>query len=338
MCLIVYAPDGELIERRVFDYAATQNSDGIGVMSVLGIERFVGRKSRKRAWRAIRKAATARVAYGVHFRWATHGDVNLANCHPYENGDGDTLVMHNGVLRATSGFATKEKSDTRVFVDYFMKAVPAPSDAVRPCFLRLITEAMGADNKFLIFHRPTGTFELLNADAGFWIDSVWYSNGYSLPGDMDPDYGKAYLKSTGAASLTPAERARTLGLPFANSQRAHYRAALAGGNEYEDRNVSDAYERDPYYAAMRRAEGYYDDGAELGTRAAMRADGRSSTAMRLHDEPLTYAEQELADAVDADALSEIELIESLNDEELTEEDKEWVAGYLADMKNKRAAN
>ena len=346
MCLIIYSPDGDPVERRVFDYAATQNADGIGVMSVLGVERYVGRKSRKRAWRAIRRAADAKVPYGVHFRWATHGDVNLANCHPFENKARDTLVMHNGILAATKAYATKEKSDTRLFVDYFMDAVPAPTDPVRQCFTRLIEEAMGRDNKFLTYHIPSNTFELMNADEGLWIEGLWYSNTYSLPMDMDPDYGKSYLtrtkaSATVATSFTPEERARALCLPFGDSQRAHLRAAQAG-DEYADRNVSDAvkgYERDPYYQAMQTQPGYYDEGADLGTEVAraMLANGRG----RANDDELSRVEAALAEdaeALDADTLADIDLIESLNDEELSEEDRKWVANYLDDMKSKRKAS
>lgn len=349
MCLIAYAPKGELLERRVFDYAATQNGDGIGVMSSLGVERFVGRKSRKRAWRAIRKASEAGVPYGIHFRWATHGAVNVANCHPFENEAGDTLVMHNGVLSATKAYATKEKSDTRLFVEYFMAQVPHPKDPIRPCFVRLIEEAMGYDNKFLTYHIPSDTFELMNEDAGLWIDGIWYSNSYSLPADMDPDYGKSYLShATGAASLTDEERARALCLPFGDSQRAYVRQALTGADEYEDRNVSDAvkresivtggYETDPYYKAIMGQPGYYDDGAELGAHAAMLANGRGSSAMRAHDAELAEAERLLDESLEAyrDIDAEIEVIEGLNDESLSEEDREWVAHYLADMKARRA--
>lgn len=341
MCLIVYAPHGGMLERRVFDTARGINDDGIGVMSRLGVERYVGRKSGKRAWRAIRRCAEAGVPYGVHFRWATHGAVTVENCHPYLTPDGTTLVMHNGVLSATAKLACKEKSDTRVFVDRYLEHVPEPGLAIRRAWVRLIEEAIGDDNKFLMYHIESGEFTLAREWEGFWIDGFWYSNGYSLPWDMDPDK---------PASRTTASATVAIGT---ESERQHYRAALTGAGttillpsqEYADRNVRDAvtresivtagYERDPYYQAVMRENGYYDDGAELGALAASRmlANGRCGVSGEMQTTGDDWQDDDDADDyADDEAL----LLQDMHDTDntLSEEDKSWIRTYLADQRTR----
>ena len=34
----------------------------------------------------------------IHFRWATHGSVNISNCHPFHDDDTGVWFAHNGVL------------------------------------------------------------------------------------------------------------------------------------------------------------------------------------------------------------------------------------------------
>lgn len=34
----------------------------------------------------------------IHFRWATHGSVNVKNCHPFYDQESNTYFAHNGIL------------------------------------------------------------------------------------------------------------------------------------------------------------------------------------------------------------------------------------------------
>src|SRR5687768_9176607 len=52
----------------------------------------------------------------IHFRWTTHGDTNLDNCHPYTVLEGQVALMHNGVL-STGNDKDKTKSDTWHFIE-----------------------------------------------------------------------------------------------------------------------------------------------------------------------------------------------------------------------------
>lgn len=64
----------------------------------------------------------------IHFRYATDGDINLKNCHPFvfENKHGEFALMHNGVMpnkyRNYSCSSNYVTSDTNNFVEDFLKA------------------------------------------------------------------------------------------------------------------------------------------------------------------------------------------------------------------------
>lgn len=195
MCLIIYSPTGKHIEREVFDYAQGVNSDGIGIMSRDGVEKFVGRRHRKRAWRYLRRMweqaqyTGESLAYGVHFRWRTHGDINRANTHPYKAPESDAYVMHNGIIALTSSRVAASESDTSVFVRDYMIGAPDHNDTDHVAFYKTISRMIGGENKLLIMHATTGQFTLCNEDSGFWKDGLWYSNDYSVPSHISP-YGK----------------------------------------------------------------------------------------------------------------------------------------------------
>jgi len=114
MCLIIFSKTGKLPAEADFREAAKDNPDGIGVMSADGAQKFLGRKHVRRAWRYVRQLSAEGLPFGIHFRWATHGEVTRANAHPFEVPTNGALVMHNGILW-TSAYATTRESDTAIF-------------------------------------------------------------------------------------------------------------------------------------------------------------------------------------------------------------------------------
>lgn len=276
MCLIVYSPTGALVDKAVFNYARGVNSDGIGVMSARGVAKFVGRRSGKRAWRYLRRlAADGGTPYGLHFRWATHGDITRDNCHPFEVPMSDAVVMHNGVIRRTARSATAAISDTRLFIEQFMTVIPEPGTERHFAFFRKVRRWMGGDNKLLVYHRKTGAFTVCGEDEGAWYDGFWYSNDYSLPWEMSLYSRYGAVRRFGDAS---AKAAACYSL---EDGRRH--------SDYSDRNVSDAVDRShsqasEYYAGIEYMDGYYEDGADLGARAAARAilDDKNDTEFQAY--------------------------------------------------------
>jgi hypothetical protein len=180
MCLIAYVPAGRELPEENVRSAAEDNAHGIGVMSAHGVAKFLGKKRVKRALRYIRSLQSAGAEFAVHFRFATHGRVTRDNCHPFALPGDAGWLMHNGVLTAYAREATHARSDTRVFVDT-LSDVPRDASAARITYWDRVGRHISTSNKLCVMHAD-GTFSLVNEDSGDWLQGVWYSQTYSLPG------------------------------------------------------------------------------------------------------------------------------------------------------------
>lgn len=182
MCLIAYAPKGELIPREVLSFAANQNGDGIGVMSSDGIHKYLGKKMLKRARRYIEELSEAKIPYAVHLRWATHGAICVDNTHPYKAPEGNHWIMHNGIIHHTTAESSAKESDTAVYVRKFLYTMPDFEDTK---YYKTVGTHIGWGNKFIIMDRDA-RFQICNEEAGVWIEGMWFSNTYSLPNSFIP--------------------------------------------------------------------------------------------------------------------------------------------------------
>lgn len=127
----------------------------------------------------------------IHFRIATHGGVNLDNCHPFKLNDRMALI-HNGII---SGYGNKtDKSDTRDFIDKVIGNISWKMWK-NPSFVQLVGEAIG-NSKFCILDIEGGYY-IVNENKGEWVDGVWYSNSSYKPRTVykttiKKDYKKDY--------------------------------------------------------------------------------------------------------------------------------------------------
>lgn len=176
MCLIAHVPAGKKMPDDYIDSAYRGNDDGIGVMSEAGIEKFLGRKALKRAKRYIHSLQDDEIEFGVHFRYATHGDVTAHNCHPHELPNGNGWLMHNGVLQAYTARATRRDSDTAIFAQEHTDKAAVDDWKT---YWGKIAQDIGS-NKLLIM-LPDFQFITVNGDYGVERDDIWYSQTYSLP-------------------------------------------------------------------------------------------------------------------------------------------------------------
>ena len=266
MCLIIYSPNGEAVPHHRFMEGAYDNGDGIGIMSVSGVRRFLGRKAARRAYRYTASLAESREPFAVHFRWATHGRVCPENTHPFAIPGSPYLMMHNGVLW-TASLATEAESDTAIFAKDIMPSyVPALDGAEGASALQeqLAYEAQGS--KLLFLNTESGKFSIVNERAGLWYEGLWYSNDYSIPELYVPIRTSAAAPATtsfksslrqsivGAYSRSldrPAPSGPTLGRAPADEDDSYdawfYRARmreLTGrprGFDWQDRSTWDQY-------------------------------------------------------------------------------------------------
>lgn len=189
----------------MLDDIYSSNSDGIGVM-------YATTKGLKVVKRLPKSSAEARTMIthlpiddrelAIHFRYTTHGDTNLDNCHPYDVVPGYVALMHNGILH-TGNSADRSKSDTWHFVqDFLQDAVHLSPDIIyTQGFLNLLSEFI-EDNRF-VFMNGEGRISHVNRDQGIEHDGLWFSNTYAWrPEMLIPSYMSRFKRSSRYAGST----------------------------------------------------------------------------------------------------------------------------------------
>jgi hypothetical protein len=185
MCIIMVKPAGkDLPDQAVFDRCFVRNKDGAGFMYFEN-NRVIGMKGYTSA-SALRDAITSCIqdvkenAIAVHFRYKTHGNINVANCHPFPVTDdweimgascweADIGLMHNGVMHNMP--YEKDYSDTMSFVKHILYKHPTLMDDSTDPLLKLVI----GHNRFAVMNASTKKCSLLG-DWNTAPDGVIYSN------------------------------------------------------------------------------------------------------------------------------------------------------------------
>jgi hypothetical protein len=175
MCLIYYRDSARHLAPAnvgALKRAYVGNPDGVGIAWFAG-EWQVWR-SVDASWREVaeRLCGLDAARFIVHFRWATHGGVELENCHPFQVGP-QSFLFHNGSFAGVSD----EESDTGQVAGRMATIVANGgrlADAWR--LLKLL-----ADGNRLLLTLPGGKV----ASAGAWIQrrDGCFSNGACLRRD-----------------------------------------------------------------------------------------------------------------------------------------------------------
>jgi len=178
MCLIIHRPVGCEIPARWLENAMSHNSDGWGIMAsidgILQIRKGLASKKFKK-----NLAFFDGHEVFIHFRYATHGGINVDNCHPFTIVNGEYAVMHNGVI----GIDTKEnaaRSDSwhwsnRVLAP-ILNRIPCVAD---PILTPWIEKNVGTANKIVVL-RSNGDYTIANHAQGTMMEGCWLSNVYSI--------------------------------------------------------------------------------------------------------------------------------------------------------------
>lgn len=197
MCVIIYLPKEKNITNADLRRAYKANPDSVGYMYAhsgkLVLERFLAFRPFLSKFRQDLKKYGAESDFTIHFRIATSGKVDIANCHPFRI-DKDHGFVHNGVI---TGWGSGVCSDT----NEFRTKVLTPMAKAFPDFMEsesveeLIRGYVGTYNK-LVFMKADGNSWILNAPQGTWVHGVWFSNTYwkyesAAYGD-GYEYGRGY--------------------------------------------------------------------------------------------------------------------------------------------------
>lgn len=174
MCLAIYKPSGVILDWDALREGYRSNSHGAGfavrVGEVLQIHKgfFTFDAFREAFLPFIDHQAT------VHFRLATHGEQDAANCHPFQVTP-ELSLIHNGILDIKCNL-NRKMSDTWHFVEQVLKPMAERDrDFYSHPDVRFMGECAIGRNKF-VFLRADGDFCIWNDDQGHWHKDAWYSN------------------------------------------------------------------------------------------------------------------------------------------------------------------
>ena len=174
MCLAIYKPAGASIEVDALRNGFSSNPHGAGFAvandGILSIHKgFFTFDDFLEAYSAL-----SHLQMAIHFRWATHGNRDKDNCHPFQITP-DLAVIHNGVLDIECDI-DKSMSDTWHYVEYILKPL-AERDAAffdDPVF-RFLGESHISGSK-MVFLRADGEWGIWNSQSGYWQGDCWFSN------------------------------------------------------------------------------------------------------------------------------------------------------------------
>lgn len=178
MCIAILNTTG-LISLKTFKTCWTANPDGAGLCYYDGqrirtLKEMKSVKEFHRAYSDIRLKHPG-IDIAIHFRIATHGRINITNCHPFKVSD-DTAFIHNGVINGLP--ASTEFSDTYMFNETILKQLPADF-ILNTAINTLLGEFIGYSKLVIISGNNS---VIINEELGMWDGQNWYSNSsYKAP-------------------------------------------------------------------------------------------------------------------------------------------------------------
>jgi hypothetical protein len=185
MCLIIASQQGILPTTEQIGSAALANPDGWGIAYATNgrIETYKGFDLAKLIAYLPRVAG---LPYILHFRIATHGEISVANCHPFKVSR-HLYMAHNGMLNIPTIDPTRSDSwhYARLLRGTLADGNPAWWDNA---VMDTLGRDIGEGNK-MAFLRSDGAVLIANRKRGIEFNGMWLSNSHSL---SDAEYLEVY--------------------------------------------------------------------------------------------------------------------------------------------------
>lgn len=170
MCIAIMKPKDKVLSKEILETCCKANPDGMGFAYIDGDTMYIKKYMKFEDFYKDYKEVENKSNMLIHFRIATHGKVEIDNCHPFWLNHRMALV-HNGVI---SGYGDRDtKSDTRDFIDKVIGNISWKL-MKNPSYRELIGKCIGY-SKFAILDISCD-YWIINEDKGVWDDGVWYSN------------------------------------------------------------------------------------------------------------------------------------------------------------------
>lgn len=174
MCLTLYKPKGCAIDFDLFDNCFRCHPDGIGMMfpafGIAAIDKgFKNPDALIESYKFVREQIGDTPAV-FHFRRATAGAINKANCHPHRIAS-DLAFVHNGTIHSITTDISGGRSDTLTYRDKCLQGMTGDTLADE-LYLKRISKHIGKDNA-LTFMNGTGSVAFCNGERGRWQRGVF---------------------------------------------------------------------------------------------------------------------------------------------------------------------
>jgi len=170
MCIAIFKPKDKTISKEILQTCYNSNKDGCGFAFIKDDTIYINKYMKFEDFYNDYKEVEETSPMLIHFRIATHGKVEVKNCHPFKLNNRMALI-HNGII---SGYGDKEnKTDTQDFIDKVIGNISWKMWK-NPSFIELVDKAIGYSK--LVILDVTGEHFIVGESKGYWDDGVWYSN------------------------------------------------------------------------------------------------------------------------------------------------------------------
>ena len=185
MCMLCVIPPNVIPSREKLENSALNNPDGFGFAIVIPSENRIHVERTMNADASITRFLEMREKYPEgyatwHARYATHGTVNVDNCHPFQVGIGNTqtYLAHNGILPVLEPTGDT-RSDTRIFAEDILPTIGGVTSLDNEQVWNILEDFTQGSKVVILTIDPRAKHQcyLLHENKG-WKDAsgVWWSN------------------------------------------------------------------------------------------------------------------------------------------------------------------